>query len=310
MCRLGRLGLLLDPVRRRSLVAPATFVSGSAAAVALLGFPAQRDVIGAWVIAGLLAISLAGVRGRAKHLARELVPLLGLIIAYDALRGDAKDLFPTHYLPQIQVDEALFGGSDPTVSLQHALWHGRPRWYDAALAGVYVTHFVAMPLLAAALWKLDHARFRRFIATIVTLSALGLATYALYPAAPPWLASRAGFLPHVTRIVPAVWQDLNVRFLGSLVQSGYRYANNVAAVPSLHTAFAIVTAAFLWPKRRRWLRAAVAAYPIAMGFTLVYTGEHYVFDILIGCFYASGSLLAIGALSRRHARRAQAFAVA
>jgi hypothetical protein len=286
------------------------FVLGSAVAVALLGFPAQRDVIGGWVIAGLLAISLASVRGRAQQLIRELVPLLALIIAYDALRGGAKELFPTHYLPQIRVDEALFGGADPTVSLQHALWHGRPRWYDVALAGVYATHFVAMPLLAAVLWKLDHARFRRFITTIVTLSALGLATYALYPAAPPWLASRYGFLPHVTRIVPAVWQDLDVRFLGSLVQSGYRYANNVAAIPSLHTAFAIVIAAFLWPKRRRWLRAPVAAYPITMGFALLYTGEHYVFDLLVGCLYASGSLLAIRALARRRARQAQAFATA
>ncbi len=100
----------------------------------------------------------------------------------------------------------------------------------------------------------------------------------------------------MTRIVPIVCRDLHLRLLSSLVQSGYQYANNVAAVPSLHTAFAIVIAAFLWPERRRWLRPIVVAYPIVMAFALVYTGEHYVFDVLLGGCYAAGSLLVVRAV--------------
>jgi len=284
---------------RRLAVGLGMFLVVSAVLVALLGVTDQRDVIGAWLIAGLLAFSFTNVAGRTRAVIREFVPLVALAIVYDALRGGARDLFPTHYLPQIRIDQALFGGSDPTVGLQHVLWHGGPRWYDLLFAGVYASHFVAMPLLAAVLRKLDRARFRRFIAVIVTLSALGLVTYALYPAAPPWLASRQGFLPHVTRIVPVVWHDTDLRFMSSLVQSGYRYANNGAAVPSLHTAFAIVIAAFLWPKQRPWLRPFVAAYPILMAFALVYTGEHYVFDVLLGGVYAAASLIAVRVLPGR-----------
>ena len=70
----------------------------------------------------------------------------------------------------------------------------------------------------------------------------------------------------------------------------------VAAVPSLHGAYPMLLALFFWP-RRRWARALLLAYPIAMGVVLVYTAEHYVADILLGWAYAIGSTLSIGGMS-------------
>ena len=46
-------------------------------------------------------------------------------------------------------------------------------------------------------------------------------------------------------------------------------------MPSLHAALALLVALTVWP-RRWWARALVAAYPLAMAFAIVYTGEHYV----------------------------------
>jgi len=65
----------------------------------------------------------------------------------------------------------------------------------------------------------------------------------------------------------------------------------VAAVPSLHTAFALLIAVTLWPLAPRGLRPLLALYPLAMALTLVYTGEHFVFDVLLGWVYA---LTAVG----------------
>ena len=50
----------------------------------------------------------------------------------------------------------------------------------------------------------------------------------------------------------------------------------------------------------------LVAYPIAMAFTLVYTGEHFVIDILMGWLYAAVTF-SIGStlLDRRDSRRAQ-----
>ena len=91
--------------------------------------------------------------------------------------------------------------------------------------------------MAAVLWKIDRGRFRRFAVLVAALSFAGLVTYALFPAAPPWMASHAGLMGHVTRIIPLVWGNIGLHSAGSLVESGYAYANNVAAVPSLHAAF-------------------------------------------------------------------------
>jgi membrane-associated phospholipid phosphatase len=103
-----------------------------------------------------------------------------------------------------------------------------------------------------------------------------------------------------------VWRSVDVRFAGSLIESGYRYANNVAAVPSLHTAFATLVAVFMMPKRADWLRALPAIYPLAMAFALVYTGEHYVFDVVLGFVYAAGAFLAVATAARRRARNTRA----
>jgi membrane-associated phospholipid phosphatase len=131
---------------------------------------------------------------------------------------------------------------------------------------------------------------------VATLSFAGLITYALYPAAPPWMAGRAHLMAPITRIIPAVWPYLGLHSAGSVIEGGYKYANDVAAVPSLHAAFSLLIAITLWPRRRKWLRPLVALYPLAMAFSLVYGGEHYFSDILLGWIYTIATVLAGRAL--------------
>lgn len=270
---------------RRGVLVPALYVAASLAVFVLLGVPYQRDLLAIWLLLGLLCFSLSDVRGWARGVVLEWLPFIGLLIAYDSLRGSAGHLFGVHYLPQIDADKWLFG-SVPTVSLQHWLWSGHVVWWDVIFWAVYLTHFFATPVLAAVLWKVDRQRFRVFVVLVGALSLIGLATYALYPAAPPWMAGQAGLTDPVTRVVPLVWHYLGLHSAGSIVEGGYAYANNVAAVPSLHAAFSLLVAITLWPSRkRRWLRPFVALYPVAMAFSLVFTGEHYVSDILLGWVY-------------------------
>ena len=50
----------------------------------------------------------------------------------------------------------------------------------------------------------------------------------------------------------------------------------------------------------------LVAYPLAMAFTLVYSGEHYVSDILLGWVYAVMAFVLVKAWDRwRAARRAE-----
>ena len=78
--------------------------------------------------------------------------------------------------------------------------------------------------------------------------------------------------------------------------------NLVAAVPSLHSAFTMLVALFLWPRVRRPLRPLLLLYPLAMGLTLMATGEHYFFDVLLGWIYA-GSVMGAWAWWERRRER-------
>jgi membrane-associated phospholipid phosphatase len=58
---------------------------------------------------------------------------------------------------------------------------------------------------------------------------------------------------------------------------------------------------FFWPRvRRRW-RPLLGAYALAMAFSLVYSAEHYVFDILLGWLLTG---LVCAGFTRWEARRA------
>ena len=122
----------------------------------------------------------------------EWLPFALVLWAYDFLRGQADTLlFSTHVQPQLRADEILFGGTAPTVWLQEHLWHGSwdLHWYDYVTWVVYVSYFLATYLVAAFLWFFARGLFRRFVAMVSLLALMGFATYALFPAAPPWMAS-------------------------------------------------------------------------------------------------------------------------
>ncbi len=277
------------------VLAPAIYVATLSAFVLRDGVPVARDRLLMWIVLGLLAVSVSNLRGWARGVVVDWLPLALVLWAYDLLRGQADGLlFSAHVRPQLEADALLFGGTVPTVWLQERLWHGSwdLRWYDYAAWGVYVSYFLATYLLAAALWFFARERFRRYVATVSLLALMGFATYALFPAAPPWLASREGELEWTTRTISLVSGHVPVLDFGTLFERGAQYANPVAAVPSLHAAYTLLIAVYLWPVARR-ARPLLAAYPVAMTFALVYTAEHYLVDILIGFAYTLAAVWAV-----------------
>jgi membrane-associated phospholipid phosphatase len=128
---------------------------------------------------------------------------------------------------------------------------------------------------------------------VVTLAVAGLTTYVLLPTAPPWLASSQGDLdgPPVLRLTSEGFEQVGLNMVGSALSLGQHLVNPVAAMPSLHVAFATLAAGFWWPRVRRPYRLMLPLYPAAMCFALTYSGEHYVLDDLAGVAYALVILL-------------------
>lgn len=141
--------------------------------------------------------------------------------------------------------------------------------------------------MAAALWRLKPERFRQFRTMVVALAFSGAATYALFPAVPPWMAAQEHLIPDVTRVTLHTSHHLGVHAVGALFERGVTASNPVAAVPSLHAAFPLLLLLFFWSSGR-WVRLALGTYTLAMALTLVYTAEHYVTDVCLGWAYAAG----------------------
>jgi hypothetical protein len=157
------------------------------------------------------------------------------------------------------------------------------------LLGVaYMTlHLGATAAMLAWVHRAHRDAFALVRTTLVTTTAISLAIYVVYPAAPPRL-SGLGFSDTVTQQAHV---NLSSDALGSLY-------NPFAAVPSLHFGYSLLVGIVVCALARRpWVRVVGAAYPLFMLFTIVATGNHFFFDAAAGGvvtvvgFFAARALL-------------------
>lgn len=225
-----------------------------------------------------------------------------LIFVYSELRGVAHLISPQpFYTPQLEVDKWLFAGYVPTVELQQWWWTGTMQWYDHLLTDVGKLHFVIPPLLAFALWMKRRALFFRFASSMLALSFAAALTFLLFPTAPPWAAGKTLLTPTVTKVDDSTWTSVSSSFSIAKLITGNPYA----AVPSLHAGYSMLcflfVAGLVWRKRWRWFVIVPAAmYPLVLSFVRVYSGDHYVSDLLAGYAYAAAAYLAVNRYWRRH----------
>ncbi len=220
--------------------------------------------------------------------------LAAMWIAYDESRGAADSLgFPVQVESVRDLDRMLFLGADPVVWLQGTFYRGPGdvQWYDVVGSIVYYSHFVVPPVTIAVLWFRDRGEWARYLRRLATVLFVACAVFVVAPTAPPWMAAGgandAGLeleaLPPLSRPTAEGWRHLGLDAFVAAWDHGRDWANQVAAVPSLHAALALFVVAFFWPRvRDPRRRAAMALYPLAMVVALVYFAEHYVVDAVAG----------------------------
>jgi membrane-associated phospholipid phosphatase len=282
---------------RDALLAGTLFAVSLSVAVLLVGLSLTPDRY----LFVLLVPALALRCGRRYLL--DFVPFAALVLAYAECRGIAHLLHPhPHYLPQVHLEKLVFGGRVPTVVLQDWLSSGSTRWYDTLLLYVAHIHAVVPTTFAFVLWLRRRALFYRFAATMLTLSYAAALTFWLYPAAPPWAAARDG-LVSLAKIGGEHPATSSAATSGTSLH-GLIQGNPYAAIPSLHAGYAFLiflfAATLAWRTRwRRWIVFPAALYAGVQSFAAVYTGNHYVVDVLIGFGYAAAALFAVSWFWRR-----------
>jgi membrane-associated phospholipid phosphatase len=180
-------------------------------------------------------------------------------------------------------------GEIPTLRLQRALARNGVGRHDTALSWLHWSWFVVPHgSVAYVLWKRPE-RYERAAGMMAATFDAGVLTYWLVPTAPPWWAGQNGHLPYVRRIMVEAgsefWGELWQRLYDSLGR------NPFAAMPSLHFGTSVMAAHVLGEVGRK---EAIAGwtYALALGFALVYLGEHYVTDLVAGFALAEAVRLA------------------
>lgn len=217
------------------------------------------------------------------------LPFAVLLYLYDFTRTFADNGRAVHVLEPVHFDRAIGFGRVPTQWLQeHLVDPAGAHWWEALVALTYVSHFIVPYVVVILLWFRNRQAWKEWVVAFFTTSVLGLIGYVLYPMAPPWMAGSDRYPYHVDalrgvrRVARRGLELLDLKFADRLIESGARVGNQVAAMPSIHTAFSVLFAVFFFVRLRSPWRWALFLYPTAMAFTLVYSGEHYVVDVLAG----------------------------
>lgn len=207
----------------------------------------------------------------------------------------------------IPVDRALGLGELPNVRLQRAFSRpGEVTALDRVLAMVHWAWFLEPHL--ALVWILAYREegFARAARQMAAAFDLGCAVYFAVPTAPPWWAAEQGYLaeelgeggaevddaaaapprrrraaapPRLRRVMVEVGEKTWGRAWPALYSS--LGGNPWAAMPSLHFATSVL-AAILLSESGPGAGAAGWGYALALGFALVYLGEHYAIDLAAG----------------------------
>jgi PAP2 superfamily protein len=267
--------------------------------IAVVGLPKQPFTAVAFMWLAVVAWDVRRPWRAHLDFLRDWWPPLVLLAVYLYSRGLADELgFRVHVTEPIRFDRWLFGGVLPTEYLQAHLCGVPcarslpPRWYDVLLTTVYYSHFFVTLGVAVWLWLRDRVSWVAYVRRYLSLCVVALVGYVVYPMAPPWMAARDGYVTsNIHRITGRGWYDLG--HSGATGQQRVSaVGNQVAAMPSLHTALALFVAVWAIMRLRSRLRWLLLVYPAAMSFLLVYYAEHYVLDVLAG--YATVALVMAG----------------
>lgn len=232
----------------------------------------------------ILLIAISVLIKREKDFFKHWFLFLSIIYLSDTMRGliyflISKLNIPVYSEYVVRAEKLLFS-IIPSVYLQNKLLPGSLGFLEKFCTFFHGTHFIAFLIVGFFFWFKDLNWFTRYKLSFYPLLLVGLSSYFLIPTAPPWMASELfGLVPDLSHFN----LELYNMYLPDLT-SGFN-TDPVAAMPSLHAAFPFLCCLLLWSKYK--LKAlAFYLYTGIIIFTIIYTGDHYVVDILAGIVLA------------------------
>jgi hypothetical protein len=168
-------------------------------------------------------------------------------------------------------------------------------WSDAArLANLYYVgvHFPGTAITLVWLFLRHRAVYLRTRTELVLLTIGGLMVHVLFPLAPPRLVPDLGMVDTMLAVGPSAYSSPNTGF-----------ANQYAAMPSLHIGWAILVAiAVLRASSSRW-RWLIVLHPVLTTTVVVVTANHYWLDGIVAALLLGLAVLLVRWLFGPRSRR-------
>jgi membrane-associated phospholipid phosphatase len=238
--------------------------------------------------AGPLGVAVLRPRSKGRDVAMFAMQMWAFTMVHELPYDDparARERLRTRY--PIVLDRLLGAGALPGSRLQRGLAKlPGVKAVDRILAWTHWAWFFEPYLALIAILVRHNGRFPRAARQMAAVFDVGCAVYFAVPTAPPWWASEQDLTDEeVRRIMVEVgegtWRGAWPRMYGALG------GNPWAAMPSLHFATSL-SAALSLAEAGKAEGAVGWSYAAALGFALVYLGEHYVTDLLAGAALVLG----------------------
>jgi membrane-associated phospholipid phosphatase len=251
----------------------------------------DRQFLG-WGLFATLAILFVPV-GRARFAVAAFVPYASVWFIFTFLRSlaDETRLAKTVNTKASEIERWIFNGELPTIRLQAEFYDpSNIAWYDYYLTFVHWSYFLIPHAVAIFLWWKYPSRFLQYLRAMTLLLVLGLVLYFAMPSNPPWMAPESVNTPSAATAL-RIMEPIAIAIGGGLYQAGYKIvgeSNPIAAMPSIHMAITFLLVPVSYYFGRVW-QVLAWVYAFSMGLALVYLGEHYVIDVVVGSVIAAYS---------------------
>lgn len=244
-----------------------------------------------------LILVLFCVHPQTRKLTVALLPFILFGISYDWM-----NLCPNYKVNPIDVqglyeaEKSWFGIHTPEGTLTLNEYFTIHHWpVMDLLAGFFYLCWVPVPILfgLSLYFAKQRTVYLRFAWVFLFVNLIGFCGYYIHPAAPPWYAMQYGFEPILNTPGEVAGLGRFDQMTGwNIFHSLYaRNANVFAAVPSLHSAYMVIT--FYYSLKARYpvfLQTMFGIIMLGIWFTAIYSSHHYLIDVILG---ASCAILGI-----------------
>jgi membrane-associated phospholipid phosphatase len=161
--------------------------------------------------------------------------------------------------------------------------------FDLVCGLAYLAYLGESFLFGVYLFFRDQTLLAKFAWAFFAVNLLGMITYLIYPAAPPWYVEQYGLGPAVLSALPSAAGAARFDELTGLDYFRVFYSRNAnvfGAMPSLHVAYPTLVIFTAWKLGKKWSIPAIA-FALLVAFSAVYLRHHYVLDILAGAAFAA-----------------------